>query len=116
MAVEFNDSIAEYVGRKSFYQIKFFVKGSAIPFYAKLSNDGTCRFKWREIYYNGHPLNGIEVYPFTNNHIYINKNINLYVKRQDPSNYCKRNSLDPKGKLMKTINKDNYYSPSDITC
>lgn len=116
LAVEFNDSIAEYVGKKSFYQIKFFVKGSAIPFYAKLSNDGTCRFKWREIYYNGHPLNGIEVYPFTNNHIYINKNINLYVKRQDPSNYCKRVGLDPKGKLMKTITKDNYYSPNDITC
>ena len=62
----------------------------------------------------------IETYPFTSNHLYINKLFNLYLKRQNPNNLSELRSkvypydVSSVGISFKKINK--YYSEEDITC
>lgn len=53
------------------------------PSYANLSRDGMMQYIWREIVSNGND-NAIEAYPFLNGCLYVNKPINLYLRRQDP--------------------------------
>ena len=55
----------------------------SVPDYVVLSNG---IYRWRYLYENGfEDTEGlIEEYPFTNNSLYINKQINLFVRRQDP--------------------------------
>lgn len=57
-----------------------------IPDYVTLSDDEDGVYRWRYLLENGfEETDGIiEEYPFTNNCLYVNKAINLYVKRQDP--------------------------------
>ena len=59
-----------------------------IPSYAKILKDGTCRYVWRDIINNGFnpTVSSVEEYPFTNGAFYINKRIDIYVRRQDPYN------------------------------
>jgi predicted RNA-binding protein with PUA-like domain len=45
--------------------------------YASVILDGSCRFYWRE-------LEPIDDYPFTNGAFYIKKDVNFYLRRQDP--------------------------------
>ncbi len=54
-------------------------KNSEIPSYAK--NVGTNTFLWRNVIKND---DNILNYPFTNNHLYVEKDINFYLRRQDP--------------------------------
>jgi hypothetical protein len=100
-----------------------------IPSYAELAKDGTCRYFWREILQNGFDRNSDnEEYPFTNGAFYINKSINLYVKRQDSNDVVKMYSLNGTGMKSTTYpydveakhidinNQDNYYNDLQITC
>ena len=95
--------------------------GEDIPNYAKLSTDGSCYYMWREIIQNGFDTEGkIEEYPFTNGALYVNKQVNLFVRRQDPNNYSNLRSnvypYDNESNLISTTEENNYYQEEDITC
>ena len=51
-----------------------------------MQEDGSGRYRWRDIVPNGFEESDgiIEEYPFTNGCFYINKQINIFVRRQDP--------------------------------
>lgn len=55
----------------------------SVPDYVVLSNG---IYRWRYLYENGFEdtKGTVEEYPFTNNCFYVNKQINLFVRRQDP--------------------------------
>lgn len=53
------------------------------PSYARMIKDGSCRFAWRNVVSNGIE-NDIKTYPFTNGAFYIQRQINFYLRRQDP--------------------------------
>lgn len=57
-----------------------------IPTYAKMIGNGIGEYRWRNVVQNGFEnVEGIiEEYPFTNNCLYVNKLINIFVRRQDP--------------------------------
>ena len=90
-----------------------------IPSYAHLLKDGTCRFIWRDIVNNGMNLSdkSVETYPFTNGAFYVNKRIDLYLRRQDPvGRYGLYDEEDPLGKEIDFENADNYVKDTEITC
>lgn len=101
---------------------KFFLKANTIPNYAQLSSSKDCSYKWRDIIQNGMDSSNKEdvEYPFTNGRIYINKNINLFVKRQDPNKwtniYRKEFPLDAESKKIQDINTNKYYSNNTESC
>jgi hypothetical protein len=105
---------------------RVFKPDETIPSTATFLTDGTYRFVWREMVKNGFGENDEEVYPFTNGAFYINKSINLYVKRQDPNNYVSKYTTstlksptypyDPESKVMKEEVIDNHYEESDMSC
>jgi hypothetical protein len=57
------------------------------PEYAKLIKDSSCTYYWRDIIANGIESDDSEEYPFTNGAFYINKQINFFLRRQDPNKY-----------------------------
>ena len=59
-------------------------RGLGVPEYAKLIKDGSCRYYWRDVISNGIEQNDSKIYPFTNGAFYVNRNINFYLRRQDP--------------------------------
>jgi hypothetical protein len=75
----FNDEI-KYVENFSLLQ-----RSAYIPEYAKIIKDGSCEFYWRDIVSNGIESNDSVIYPFTNGAFYINKQINFFLRRQDPN-------------------------------
>lgn len=83
-------------------------RDETIPYYAKLIKDGSCRFYWRDIIKNGFDeLSDVEHYPFTNNALYINRNINFYLRRQNP--------IDKTDKSVYVNKKEiTYEKPGDI--
>lgn len=90
-----------------------------VPSYASLLKDGTCRYVWRDVINNG--MNGdastIEQYPFTNGAFYVNKKIDLYVRRQDPYDmYGLYDSNDIVGNSSLSEEEDNYVQENDIIC
>lgn len=90
-----------------------------IPSYAHVIKDGTCRLIWRDVINNGMNSSdkSIEVYPFTNGAFYINKQINLYVKRQDPLGiYGLYSEDDVLGKEMEIEKENNYVKDKEIKC
>ena len=91
----------------------------SIPSYAKIIKDGTCRLIWRNVINNGlnKSDNTIEEYPFTNGAFYINKRIDIYVRRQDPyGNWNVYNVDDIIGVDVDIENEDNFYKENEITC
>jgi hypothetical protein len=56
-----------------------------VPLYAKL-NRSTSKFVWRNIIKPSEVIRGGETYnrPFANGNFYIEKNINFFLRRQDP--------------------------------
>lgn len=58
-------------------------KHDTTPYYARLIKDGSCRYYWREIVANGIETQD-NVYSFTNGAFYIKKQINFFLRRQDP--------------------------------
>lgn len=103
---------------KSNYRL-FKLDNLNIPSYAHIIKDGTCRFIWRNIINNG--LNtsdkSIEEYPFTNGAFYVNKRVDLYLRRQDPYGiYGLYSEDDVIGNEMKIENEDNYVKGQEIKC
>lgn len=99
----------------------FKIDNLEIPNYAELMRDGSCRLVWRDIIHNGTASDKtIETYPFTNGALYINKPINLVVKRQDPFDlYDLIDNSEPFDKLGVSIDEnkiDASYSSSEIQC
>lgn len=89
------------------------------PSYARILEDGTCRVIWRNVLNNGFAVDKdeIEEYPFTNGAFYINKRIDLYLRRQDPyDEYTLYSEEDIEGNDIDTINEDNYYKEDEIVC
>lgn len=61
-------------------------KNPEIPKYARMVS--TNDFVWRDINLVGNPRNvGLEEYPFTNEAFYVSKQINFFLKRQDPDGF-----------------------------
>ena len=90
-----------------------------IPSYAKVLRDGTCRVIWRDVLNNGFNMDDdtIEEYPFTNGAFYINKGVNLYLKRQDPYNIWELYSTsDIFGAEINLDDEDNYVKENEIVC
>ncbi len=90
-----------------------------IPSYANLIKDGSCRFIWRNIVNNGMNPNDktIEEYPFTNGAFYVNKRVDLYLRRQDPlARYQLYSDDDLEGKELEIEKEDNYVKDDEITC
>lgn len=92
------------------------------PSYATLSNDGSVHFSWREFIKNGFDTeNKVEQYPFMNNALYVNKNINLFVQRQDPDDvghirHVSSFPTDAEINKLTNIKENNYYQEEDIKC
>lgn len=90
-----------------------------VPSYARVLKDGTCRIIWRNVINNG--LNKsddtVEEYPFTNGAFYINRNINIYVRRQDPiAEWGMYNETDVMGQELDISTEDNYVKDTEIEC
>ena len=102
-------------------EMKFFIKGENTPSYAHLLNDGSCRYVFRELKQNGFDDDSEnEVYPFTNNSLYINKNITFFLRRQNPNGTSElRSKTYPYDIVNNTISfeKENkYYHEEEIQC
>ena len=100
---------------------RLFKKDINVPDYATFTKDGSCRFVWRNVINNGFDLkSSIENYPFFNGAFYVSKQINLFVKRQDPKEYTNLQTggfiHDIQANLLKIIAEDNYYTENDISC
>ena len=104
--------------------ISLIKRADYVPYYANIIKDGSCRFYWRGIVANGIEDGDSKVYPFTNGAFYINKNINFYLKRQDPSGEHMNNFVEynytPDGQISDrydTYETDIYYEADEIeTC
>ena len=90
-----------------------------IPSYARILKDGSCRFVWRNVVNNGMNVvdKSIEEYPFTNGAFYVNKKIDLFLRRQDPLDiYGLYSEDDIIGREMEIENENNYVKDKEITC
>ena len=90
-----------------------------IPNYYTVSKDGSCTIKWRDILQNGND-NTSNINPFTNGAIYINNNISLKLRRQDPFDtfglWAQQSPYDPSGVTVDRDDKNNYVKADDIVC
>ena len=89
------------------------------PSYAKVLKDGTCRIIWRNVLNNGfgNDNDGVEEYPFTNGAFYVNRRVDIYVRRQDPHDLNGLyDSFDIIGNDTNIFNEDNYIKEADIEC
>jgi hypothetical protein len=99
----------------------FKIDNLEIPSYANILRDGTCRYVWRDVINNGSSGGDrhIEEYPFTNGAFYVNRHIDLFLRRQDP--YDIYNLYDEDDIEMIGIDTDidqinQYYSEDEIKC
>jgi len=99
----------------------FKIDNLGVPSHAHLLKDGTCRYIWRDVINNG-SMGGdrnIEEYPFTNGAFYINRRIDLYLRRQDPYGTYRLFAEDDIDKFGVEVpfEQINYYKSEDeITC
>jgi len=104
--------------RTSDYKL-FKIDNLGIPSYARILKDGTCRFIWRDILNNGFNKSDdtIEEYPFTNGAFYVNKRIDLFLRRQDPySKYGLYADDDIEGIIPPSEDENNYVKEENIEC
>lgn len=99
----------------------FKIDNLEIPNYAEIMRDGSCRLVWRNIIHNGTVTDKtIETYPFTNGALYINKPINLVVKRQDPFDFYgligDAEPFDKPGVSIDENKIDTSYNSEEIQC
>lgn len=104
----------------------FKIDNLEVSSHASLLKDGTCRFVWRDLYNNGFSptsAKSTEEYPFTNGAFYINKKIDIYVRRQDP--YGVYGLYDGAGigadisgddSYTEVVSDNNYVKSDDIKC
>ena len=99
----------------------FKIDNMDVPSYAQILKDGTCRYIWRDVINNG--ISGgdreLEEYPFTNGAFYVNKHVDLYLRRQDP--YDEYDLYDEDDIEMLGISVDidqinQYYNEDEIKC
>jgi hypothetical protein len=104
--------------RTSDYKL-FKIDNLGIPSYARILKDGTCRFIWRDILNNGFNKSDdtLEEYPFTNGAFYVNKRIDLFLRRQDPHNeYGLYADDDVEGIIPPSEDENNYVKEENIEC
>lgn len=103
----------------SYKNVKLRRRNEAIPKYAtKVAHN---KYLWRDLYRPGEVLDGeLEELPYTNNAFYISKEINFFLKRQDPYGisglYCSNAVInDVKGNQRE---EDTYYykDENEIVC
>ena len=92
-----------------------------IPNYARLSNDSSVSYIWREVIPNGFGENNeIETYPFLNGAFYVESNVNFFLKRQDPYNWAKLQSAefpyDAESNIIQEEETNEYYNEDEIVC
>lgn len=80
-----NNSLVSLDTKKAYNYI-LYKRPVGVPSYANLIGDGIGEYRWRNVIQNGFETTDgiIEEYPFTNNCLYVNKQINIFVRRQDP--------------------------------
>lgn len=115
----FNNKININASNKK--NFKFFIKSENIPSYAYLMKDGSCRYVYRELHQNGFDDNtDIPTYPFTNGSLYVNKTLNLFVRRQNSKGASDlRSKVYPYDIVTNSISfeKENkYYNEEEIEC
>jgi hypothetical protein len=68
---------------------KLYTRDETIPSYATYIGDGCLLYRWRDVIQNGFEdvSDLVEEYPFTNGCLYVNKQINIFLRRQDPFGY-----------------------------
>ena len=117
-AYDENDNEIQLIGLEKANLKLFKLDNMDIPSYARLLKDGTCRYIWRNIVNNGMSSDDtVETYPFTNGAFYINKRIDIYVRRQDPyGEYDLYDSTDIPGNEMDSTTENNYVTDDEITC
>lgn len=88
------------------------------PSYARVLKDGSCRLAWRDVYQNGmNDENGDNAYPFINGALYINKTVDLFVRRQDAEGmYGLWAEMDNGGVIEDATKNDVYYNEEDMSC
>lgn len=91
-----NENIAEEVGIQKDYGTPKYIlrlKNIDIPSYAYKVDVNT--YLWRDVLNVGNKdVVDLKEYPFANGHFYINKEVNFFLKRQDPFNYNKLYAKD----------------------
>ena len=90
-----------------------------IPSYARVLKDGTCRLIWRDLLNNGFNTadKTLEEYPFTNGAFYVNRRIDMFVRRQDPLNlYGLYSQDDIEGIEAPIEGENNYIREQNIEC
>lgn len=111
-------SIAQIDDEYPLYRL-FTLNDTYVPTYAEMLWDGTCRYVWRNLIPNGfNKDNPMDLsYPFTNGALYVNKSINLFVRRQDPQGiYGLYTDKDPLGIETDFETENTYYKAEDIEC
>lgn len=100
-------------------------KDETIPSYAELLLDGSLSYCWRNVSNDNASDNAnIEAYPFTNGAFYINRPINLFLRRQDPHDYFGTHvvvaentnniAYEPEGEYLPEIKEDNYVEKKNM--
>lgn len=88
-----------------------------IPQYAYEVGGNSNIFIWRDILSVGDKdANELIEYPFANGHFYVNKDINFFLKRQDPFGYngLYSSKLSPND-VFGNVKKENIYEYKDET-
>ena len=102
------------------YDYKLFkMDNLGCPSYARVLKDGTCRVIWRDVLNNGFNKSddSVEEYPYTNGAFYINKKVDIYVRRQDPHDeYWLYSEHDVDGVSVDIAQEDNYVKNTEIEC
>lgn len=113
------ENVTNEDGTISYKNVKLRRRNEAIPKYAtKVAHN---KYLWRDLYRPGEILDGeLEELPYTNNAFYISKEINFFLKRQDPYGisglYCSNAVInDVKGNQRE---EDTYYykDENEIVC
>lgn len=117
-----DEEILENINPKDelYVSLKLFkIDNLNIPSYARVLKDGTCRIIWRDLLNNGDEVvdGSIEEYPFTNGAFYVNKRIDLYLRRQDPQDmWGLYSEMDMIGKETDIAVENDYAKEEEIEC
>lgn len=106
-------------GTVEYKNVKLRRRNNSIPSYASKINHNM--YVWRNMYRPGEMLDSeLEVLPFTNNAFYISKEINFFLKRQDPYGisglYCQNAFINDIDGNMREEDTYYYKSEDEIVC
>ena len=112
--------LEDYIKKINSNEYKIKRRNYDIPTYAQSIKDG--QMLWRDVL-NNNSENEKEQYIFTNGHLYVNKNINFYLQRQDPfgkyqlftGNIQEAFPQDMKGADVNYANQE-YKDETYVTC